>query len=403
MFELIDSPTHRPRFRQLHEELRGQGFDGQGLERLLFEIVIPRLDLKDADPFWMHRSPLMFTPRHPVPDMAEIPSPLRLLIRLFHQNETVRREELEAVLSTSALATLLESGMMSEDGSLLTPNVSLTESYGLLIASDRYERNTQADAVFRPHPSTACIEWYLPASQPLARAVDIGTGSGILALLMNRRYGAEVHAIDPNERALEFCKLNMAINDIDAVHVSAGSHDSLAREPHLAGAVDLAVWNMPNTFWKHEALCWGFPSEGMGERVLAEVAGLLPSLLSRRGFAVLRHEGKVPVSWLDTLLRSIPGSDSLQALFFHEGEAAHQERAEMFALLADHWEEGMPGYEPSWVHGVSVVRRRVDPQAALMSFVPADSWEEWGDFRGERWQERWASLPGWSDYRIVSE
>ena len=403
MFHLIDAPASRRRFRQLHEELNGLGFEGQNLERLLFDVIMPRLEMVDVDPFWARKAPVMFSPRHPVPDFGEIPAPLRLLLRVFHENQTVRRGELEALLSTSALGTLLESGMVSEDGPLLTPNVSLSEWHGLLLAADRYERNTQHDAVLRPHISTAAVEWYLPAPQPLSKGVDIGTGTGVLAMLLNRRYGATIHAVDLNARAVEFCKLNLAINDVDAVEVSVADHNAVAREPHLAGAVDLLVWNMPATFWEHEALGWGFKSKDVGERTVAEVYQALPSLLSQRGVAIVRHESKVPVSWVDTLLRSIPGSDSLQVLFAHEGEAAHQERAEVDNLLKDNWEEGMPVHDPSYVLGVSLIRRRVDPQAAPLGFLPIASWQEWTDFQGERWQERWASLPGWRDYRIMPE
>jgi tRNA1(Val) A37 N6-methylase TrmN6 len=403
MLHLIDSPASRRRFRQFHEELKAQGFENSNLERLMFEVVIPRLQMTEVDPFWARRSPAMFTPRHPVPNFDEIPSPLRLLIRAFHQNETVRRDELEAILSTSSIGALVESGMMSEDGPLLTPNVSLTECYGGLFASDRVDRYTEHDAVLRPHVSTAMIEWFLPVPQPLSKAVDIGVGTGVLSVMMNRRYGATIHAVDKNERAVEFCKFNAVMNDVDAIEVFAADHASVVKVPSLAGAVDILVWNMPATFWVHDAMCWGFPSTAIGERTVAEVYEALPTLLSQRGVAVVRHESKVPVSWLDTRLRAVPGTDALQVVYVHESEAAHLEREQIDQMHKDNWEDGTPQYDPTYVLGLGVTRRRRDPKAALVSYLPLQSWEDWAEFKGDRWQKQFASLPGWTDYRIVPE
>ncbi len=404
MLRLIDSPAARRRFRQLHEELKGLGFENQNLERLLLTVVVPRLQkMTDLDPFWARRTPLMFTPRHPIPDYDEIPPSLRLVIRVFHQNETVRRAELEALLSTPSIAALIESGMMSEDGPLLTPNVSMNESYGALFVSDRQERYTQPDAVLRPHLSSALVEWFMPAPQPLSKAVDIGTGTGVLGVLMHRRYGAAVHAVDKNPRAVEFARFNAVLNDVDAIDFSVADHNAVAREPSLAGKVDLLVWNMPATFWVHEAMCWGFPSATIGERTVAEVYAALPALLSQKGVAIIRHESKVPVSWLDTLLPSIPGADALQVLYIHEGETAHLERAQIDAMHKDAQDDGTPQYDPSWVHGVAAIRLRVDPKVAQLSYIPVQSWQDWGFFQSDRWQQRVAAMPGWSDYRIMPD
>ncbi len=400
MLHLIDTPASRRRFRQLHEELKGQGFENQNLERLLFGVVVPRIPMTEQDPFWAARSVTTFSTTNPVPDFDEIPQGLRTLIRVFHQDQSVPRKELEALLSTSSIAALVESGMMSEDGPLLRPNVTLTECYGGLFAADRYDQFSKPDAALRPHVSTAFIEWFLPAPTPLSKAVDIGTGTGVLSFLMNRRYGATVYAVDKNPRAVEYAKFNAVMNDLDGVEIMEADHNSLIKEPSLAGKVDLLEWNMPATFWVHEAMCWGFPSASIGERTLVDVYEALPKLFSPRGVAILRHESKVPTSWLDERLAAVPGSEALQVLHSHEGETAHLERKEIDEMHKDHWDGMTPLYDPSWVIGLAIIRRRANPSDPLLGHLPVKSWEEWMAFNADNWQQRIAAMPGWADYRI---
>lgn len=398
-FELVASPALRPRFRRLHQELRELGFTGERLEPLVLDHVKPLLGPGKADPYWARRSPIMFSPQHPVPVTDVIPDPLRILLRVFHEDTAVTWDELAAALSSSAIRTLVDAGMLSEDGALLVPNVSLTEWSGLLIASDRYDRVTKRDGVFRPNISTSLPSWFLPRGQAVAQAIDVGTGSGVLALLLRQRYQAEVHAVDPNPRAVQFCRFNLALNDIDGVNVAAGDHRALARESHLLGATDLLLWNMPDNFWEHEAQCWGFPSQTEGERVLVEIYEALPALLSPKGSAVIRHESRLPVSWFENMLAAIPGSEALQVLYVHEGRM-HEERREMFEQFKDSWDEKVRMYDSSYVHGIAMIRRRIEPSAPRVSYLLFDQQEEIVSFRSSDWQERWSSLPGWSDYRI---
>ncbi len=81
------------------------------------------------------------------------------------------------------------------------------------------------------HPSTqlcllAMEEWLRPGM----RILDVGTGSGILAIAAARLGAAEVLAVDIEEVAVRTARENVELNGVgDVVHVLAGSVDGEAR------------------------------------------------------------------------------------------------------------------------------------------------------------------------------
>ena len=77
------------------------------------------------------------------------------------------------------------------------------------------------------HPSTQlCLEALEDLVRPGARLLDVGTGSGILAIAAARLGAAEVLAVDIEEVAVRTARENVALNGADAiVRVQAGSID----------------------------------------------------------------------------------------------------------------------------------------------------------------------------------
>lgn len=76
--------------------------------------------------------------------------------------------------------------------------------------------------------------------QPVNRALDLGTGCGIQALLVSRHAGAVV-ATDISERALAFGELNALLNGVTNIEFRHGS----MFEPVAGEAFDLVVSNPP--------------------------------------------------------------------------------------------------------------------------------------------------------------
>ena len=74
----------------------------------------------------------------------------------------------------------------------------------------------------------------------MERALDVGTGNGIQAVLASRHAGAVV-ATDVSERALAFAEFNCDLNDADNVELRLGSF----LEPAAGERFGLVVSNPP--------------------------------------------------------------------------------------------------------------------------------------------------------------
>jgi methylase of polypeptide subunit release factors len=103
---------------------------------------------------------------------------------------------------------------------------------------------TDADAVFfgpDTYRYAAAIENHLADGRPVRRAVDIGSGAGPGAILVARaRPSADVFAVDINDRALRFSRMNAALAGTSRVTVRRS--DLLSE---VDGDFDLIVANPP--------------------------------------------------------------------------------------------------------------------------------------------------------------
>jgi release factor glutamine methyltransferase len=100
--------------------------------------------------------------------------------------------------------------------------------------------------VLIPRPDTEClIEEALVIGKALAKdrlkIADIGTGSGIIAVVLGKELGADVVAGDISEKALEVARRNAERHAITATFVHGDGLDALA--PH--GPFDLIATNPP--------------------------------------------------------------------------------------------------------------------------------------------------------------
>jgi ribosomal protein L11 methyltransferase len=95
------------------------------------------------------------------------------------------------------------------------------------------------------HPTTRmCLEQVEKRMQAGMRVLDVGTGSGILALAAAKLGAADVYCIDNSSVAVESARANVAINDLaHAVIVMPGELDE-AEAAHMAGRFELVLVNI---------------------------------------------------------------------------------------------------------------------------------------------------------------
>ena len=128
--------------------------------------------------------------------------------------------------------------------------------------------------------------------KPVERALDIGTGNGIQAVLAARHADAVV-ATDISERALSFAKFNCALNGADNVELRLGSF----LEPVAGERFDLVASNPPFAISPENDLV--FRDSGLGrDRVSEDLLLSLPAVLEPDGFA------SMTASWI------VEGDDS---------------------------------------------------------------------------------------------
>lgn len=168
--------------------------------------------------------------------------PFATLGRLFLLGARVDSGRLAAALAPAEPSRLEELGLVTLDGSEAVAAVRLAPHGDYVVASD-------AD----PHPGEETPFDYVPGIQspsvtlaklavrrPVARALDLGTGCGIQALLA-AKHAERVVATDVNPRALAFAAFNLRLNGVDNVDLRLGD----AFEPVAGERFDLIVANPP--------------------------------------------------------------------------------------------------------------------------------------------------------------
>ncbi|WP_460797864.1 class I SAM-dependent methyltransferase [Microbacterium sp. GXF0217] len=141
---------------------------------------------------------------------------------------------------------------------------------------------------------------------PVGRALDLGTGCGIQALLVSRHAGAVV-ATDISERAIAFARLNALLNGVSNIEFRLGS----MFEPVADEAFDLVVSNPPFVITPRAE---GVPEyeyrDGglIGDALVEQFLRTVPDHLTPGGIAQLlgNWESRSGVAGLDRLRSWIP-------------------------------------------------------------------------------------------------
>jgi methylase of polypeptide subunit release factors len=183
---------------------------------------------------------------------------------------------------------LVAAGLAESDGRTIRPRARVAPIQGLFLASDGYSRGEDPRGYVATYTPTARTCDVLTPRRRVRSALDIGTGSGIHALLA-ARHSDRVVASDVNPRALAFTELNATLNGLDHVETRRGS----LFEPVAGETFDLIVSNAPFVVSPETRFTFRdteLPADELSERIVSGAA----AHLADDGLATLL------VSWVAT-------------------------------------------------------------------------------------------------------
>jgi SAM-dependent methyltransferase len=204
---------------------------------------------------------------------------LAVLLRLFLLGVPADRTRVDELVSARLRHQLEGVGLLVIDEDVVRGAARLVPHDELLIASDQAEgAEGHADHVPGVHrPSVALA--HLTVRGEDERALDVGTGNGIQAILL-AEHAVRVVATDVNARALSYAAFNAALNGAGNIELRHGSFF----EPVEGEQFDLVVANPPYVVSPESAYL--FRDSGLrGDAVSELVVRAMPSVLAPGAFA----------------------------------------------------------------------------------------------------------------------
>jgi len=148
---------------------------------------------------------------------------LAVLARLFLLGIDVAADRAGAALAPASLDQLEAAGFLATAGAgRLRSPIRISPFEGLLLAHDPEVLDDPAEDIVTGLNSAARTLASLTPRRPTRRALDLGTGCGVQALLA-ARHSERVVATDVNPRALAYTRLGAALNGFDQLETREGS------------------------------------------------------------------------------------------------------------------------------------------------------------------------------------
>ena len=213
-------------------------------------------------------------------------------------------QDIDAAVATTALGPLIDpllaAGLLERSPEVVRGRVLLMPHEALRIASDRHGFEQSSDFVPGAQRPTDLLA-KLTVRPSCARALDLGTGCGVQALLL-AAHASTVVATDVNQRALDYAAFNAALNGVTNIEFRHGS----LLEPVRGEQFDLIVSNPPYVISPENR--YVFRDSGRyGDAMCRELIGDLPSIMAHGALATiliswvqLRDAARsVPLDWID--------------------------------------------------------------------------------------------------------
>jgi methylase of polypeptide subunit release factors len=291
-------------------------------------------------------------------------TPLASVVRGFFLHQPVPKGDVERALGKRALAAL-EATALAEVGDDVVPRGRILPVGKLLIASDDYPPGEEPPDYVAAYTPTSQICESLTPRRRVARAVDVGTGSGVQALFA-AQHARQVVATDVNPRALAYTELNAALNGVTNVECREGS----LFEPVAGEKFDLITSNAPYVVSPERR--WAYRDAGLeADEFSAQLIRMAAAHLAEGGFATMMlswvaADETAPdehaLDWTsnlgcDSWILPVWGSDPLDHAATWNDDIAGDRKA--FGAALDEWTGYLARLGVRWVtEGAIVLHRR---------------------------------------------
>ena len=218
----------------------------------------------------------------PLDERRLAPTRLGTVVRALFLQLPVARADLAGALGERAVAALEAIGF-AEPGETYDPRARILPVGDLYVASDDYPRHDAEDPpdYVAAYTLTSRVCDCLTPRVRAGRVLDVGTGSGVQALLA-ARHASHVVATDINPRALAFTELNAALNGYTNVEVRLGSlFDAVPGE-----RFDLITCNPPYVISPESR--WAYRDSGLrGDEISRRVMLTAADHLAEGGYVTM--------------------------------------------------------------------------------------------------------------------
>jgi SAM-dependent methyltransferase len=153
-------------------------------------------------------------------------TPLAALIRLFLQCEAAPLAVIEPLLGNTAIDAMRDLGLLvsGDDPSQVVAPVGLCPTRGLYLVSDRGGDlpSLSEDVVYPAILENTQNFLDIIPTNPCEAFLDLGTGTGVAALMAARDFAREAWACDITARSVQFAEFNRRLNGLENVTVGEG-------------------------------------------------------------------------------------------------------------------------------------------------------------------------------------
>jgi methylase of polypeptide subunit release factors len=367
---------------ELGAALRGVGYSDDTLQELLGE-----------DAYSIDRVQAPIEARR-LPD-----SPVATVVRALFLQLPVSRTSAARALGEHGVEALVATGLATAADEV-EPRARILPVGPVLLASDGYSRDGDdpSDYVATYTPTARVLDTLTPRPR-VERALDVGTGSGVHALLA-AKHARRVIATDVNPRALAYTQLNAALNGLANVECRQGS----LFDPVEGETFDLITCNAPYVVSPERR--WAYRDSGFQEdEVSARVVKAAGEHLAEGGYASMlvswlaQHEDEPDErvrAWVEATgcsgwILPTQGADPLDHAAEWNSHLAGDQEA--FGRAVDEWAKYFEGLGVRWIsEGAVLLHRQPDGRQSIrLDLVEEDDLDEAGE-QIQRAFEGWTVL-----------